>query len=581
MPRGRDANSRSGRRRKPRFVRPGKRVYTRDDFRPDRKRVSPAARIPRRAQLLLLLTAVGAMVVLVTLAGIIGSAFSSPLKPRLVSVTQTDAALGQRMQTLTSLRLKPARTAGRVDTIRIDPNQTEQTFWGVGGAITDSSAYLIEQLPKGVRTRLLERLYGSSGLGLSFGVVPIGASDFTALGRPYSYDDLKPGQVDPDLRHFSLNHDDKWDLPVLEQISDIQPKIKLFGATWTAPAWMKANDALNDLGFKGALLPKYYASFANYLVDWLKAYKADGVNIAAIAPENEPNSPSAFPSMYVSEAAEAEFIHYDLAPALSATSLSTTIFGGDVGLPRLDYQADLIAGPAGKDLGGLAWHCYSAPPTQLALAHTLDPSLIQVIAECASNLSKLPIQENVIGALANGASAYAAWNVALTASGGPVQKPNSGCGGCRGLLTVNPKSGGYSVSADAYVLGQVGHFVTPGAVRLATSDEPTFYANRQAAGPKAKKSVYGLNSNGILNVAYANPDGKLVLVTYNSTSTRQTIHVNDGTEQFTTTLPAGAMTTFSWNGTAPGTQLTTLLNSARQGASTVSSLRLTRAAPNS
>jgi glucosylceramidase len=538
--------------------------------RPDRPTARPDRPRPRSRRgrhfpppLAPALAGLGAVVVLVTLVSIIGSAASSPLKA-VASVTQTDLALGQRMQTLPSLDLKPATRSSATDTITIDPDEPQQTFWGVGGAVTDSSAYLIENLPSALRRRLLDRLYAPSGLGLSFGVVPIGASDFTAFGKPYTFDDVKPGQADPTLAHFSLNHDDKWDLPVLEQIARIQPKLKLFATTWTAPAWMKANDALDDLDFKGALLPQYYGSFANYLVDWLSMYKAHGVNVAAIAPENEPNSPSAFPSMYFSEVAEATFIHYDLAPALAASRLSTQIFGGDVGLPRIDYQADLIAGRAGRDLGGLAWHCYSAPPTQLALASHLAPTLTQIISECATNLSKLPIQANVIGSLENGASAYSAWNVALTAKGGPVQAPNSGCGGCRGLLTVDPKSHGFSVSTDAYVLGQVGHFVKPGAVRLATTDEPTFYKRGKALGL--------VDDTGILNVAYADPSGKLVLVTYNSDTTAVTVHISDGTKEFTAKLPAGAMTTFTWHSAAGGAGLRALSARAGKGGTAASGL---------
>jgi glucosylceramidase len=469
-----------------------------------------------------------------------------------VTVSQTDPMLGERLAPLPSVVLgnrgadapdssahpdPDAATSAATETIEIDSRQTKQTFWGVGAAVTDSSAYLIEKLPAKVRSRLLNRVYGRSGLGLSFGVVPIGASDFTAFGTPYSYDDVPAGSTDPELMHFSINHDDAWDLPVIEAITKIAPKIKLFATTWTAPAWMKANDALNDLGFKGSLLPQYYGTFADYITDWLKAYEARGVKIAAIAPENEPNSPSAFPSMDLNEPAEISLITNDLEPALKSAKLSTEILGGDVGMPRLDEQQQLAASPAGADLAGMAWHCYSAPPSQMAKAAAEYPKLSQVVTECAPNLSRVPTAEDVLGALANQGNAFSAWNLALDATGGPVETPNSGCGGCTGLVTVNARTGQYALSEDAYVLGQVGHYIVPGAVRLNSTDEPTYF---QHGGG------FGLNPNGILNVAFRNPSGKLVLVTFNQTPEPKTVRVVDGSQRFTVRLPAGAMTTFSW-----------------------------------
>ena len=488
-------------------------------------------------RLRLVLVLIGVTVALIVAADTCASTVGGPL----VRVVQTDGALGQRMAGLAPLALEtgPAVSHSDSDTISIDTHRPEGTFWGVGAAVTDSSAYLIHALPPAQRTRLLTQLYARAGLGLTFGSIPIGASDYTATGQPYSYDDLPAGQVDPQLRHFSIAHDERWDLPVLEQIVRIQPQIRFFATTWTAPPWMKANDRFDDLGFTGSLLPEYYRSFAAYLVDWLKAYAAHGVRVAALSPENEPNSPSRVPAMYMPLLAQEAFITLDLAPALRAGHLGTQIFGGDVGMPRSQEQEALISSTAGKDLAGVAWHCYSAPPTQMTAVINLAPVLRQIITECAEKLSRVPLQVDVLGALSNGASAFSAWNLALTATGEPVQLPNHGCPGCRGLVSVDPATHGYSLSEEAYVLGQVGHFVAPGAVRLPTTDQATWYRHG---------SVFGLAPNsGILSVAYRNPGGRMTLITYNPATYARTVHVDAGTQRFTATLPSGAMTTFAWS----------------------------------
>jgi hypothetical protein len=53
-----------------------------------------------------------------------------------------------------------------------------------------------------------------AGIGFTMGRVPIGGSDFSE--RPYTYDDLEDGEVDPNLASFSLQPEDEnlkvtWD----------------------------------------------------------------------------------------------------------------------------------------------------------------------------------------------------------------------------------------------------------------------------------------------------------------------------------------------------------------------------------
>ena len=76
----------------------------------------------------------------------------------------------------------------------VNENDTYQRMEGFGAAMTDSSAYLISQSTSAGRTALMNDLFSSSGIGISFLRLPMGASDF-ALSA-YSYDDLAPGHVD-------------------------------------------------------------------------------------------------------------------------------------------------------------------------------------------------------------------------------------------------------------------------------------------------------------------------------------------------------------------------------------------------
>ena len=128
-------------------------------------------------------TAVAVAVATLTIAAAPAIAASRPT----VLVTQSSARLGQRLRPRPPLRFHATAGARRV--IRI-ASRPLQRYIGVGGAMTDSSAELIEdQLSPGARRRLLDRLFsgGPRGIGLRFVRVPLGASDFTATGVPYTY----------------------------------------------------------------------------------------------------------------------------------------------------------------------------------------------------------------------------------------------------------------------------------------------------------------------------------------------------------------------------------------------------------
>src|ERR1700744_325229 len=125
--------------------------------------------------------------------------------------------------------------------------------------MTDSSADLIEnELAPRARRRLMALLFSPAprGIGLRFLRVPIAASDFTATGVPYTYDDLPPGQTDPRLRRFTIAHARVYVLPARGAALARDRDLYVEAVPWSAPAWMKANDGLDNLGDTGELLPR-------------------------------------------------------------------------------------------------------------------------------------------------------------------------------------------------------------------------------------------------------------------------------------------------------------------------------------
>ncbi|MBV8431213.1 MAG: hypothetical protein JO244_08630 [Solirubrobacterales bacterium] len=470
-------------------------------------------------------------------------------------MSQTKADLSQALTALSPLYFRPGSPPRRFRVITVDDTRRYQTMQGFGAAMTDTSAWLIwDKLPPRPRAALMQKLFGSGpeGIGISYLRVPIGASDFTRGRAPYSYDDLPRGKTDPTLAHFSIAHDAAYILPALRATRAIDPALTMLASEWSPPPWMKADDSFANPGPRtGSLRSADYPVLADYFVRFLQAYAAAGVPIQAITPQNEPEQLTAYPGMDFSESQEARFIGTDLIPALHAAGLQPSILGYDFELNCRQnvtavpcdpgYADQLVANPdVGPGLGGMAWHCYAGNLNQMSALHALAPQLAEVISECTSGrLTPGPPAQLEIAAARNWASAVVLWNLALDPHGGPVEPPNFGCQGCTGLVKINPGTGQYRLERDYYQLGQASRYVPPGALRIASN---TFVTDRTT-----NLSFQGsYTTPGLDDVAFLDPDGTRVLLTYNSGRSPVEFAVRWRGSYFTYTLAPRATATFRW-----------------------------------
>ena len=158
--------------------------------------------------------------------------------------------------------------------------------------MTDSSAWLIyDELDPPTRTALMNDLFGTGGIDSSFTVVPMGGSDFTRTGQPYTYDDVSAGQSDPRLTQFSIAHDASYILPALREMLTVNPQMTLMATPWTAPPWMKANDSFDDQKGAGTLDPSAFQPFADYFVKFLQDIPRRGYPARRSLPRTNPTPP--------------------------------------------------------------------------------------------------------------------------------------------------------------------------------------------------------------------------------------------------------------------------------------------------
>ncbi len=473
---------------------------------------------------------------------IAGPARASPPARARVRVTQTSADLSQAMRSLPATRFSPTtRIARGVRVVDVDDTRRYQRFIGAGGAMTDSSAWLIwTQLPAEKRQQLMQLLFAPSGAHLSFLRVSIGASDYTADGVPYSYDDEPAGQTDPQLADFSVGHDEPYILPALRSAQQLDPKVYVEGVPWSAPGWMKANDALDNHDHVGTLLPADYAVFARYLAAFVRAYRQQGVQVRGIGVEDEPGEPNPYPGMEMSTAQEADLVAHYIRPALRSAGLSVDTFGWDLSWGPPKAVAPLIGDARSGTLGGLAWHCYAGTPQFMSGVHTAVPRALQIVDECSTGSNDVfATSELLISSIRNWASAVALWNLALDPQGGPALSLGYGCQGCTGVVSVDPQTGQYTLSRDYYELAQFTHFIQPGAVRISSAH----FVSYRVGGPGHFQTI---TSSGLDDVAFLDPDGTRVVFAYNTATTPITFAIRWHASSFTYRIPPQATATFRW-----------------------------------
>ncbi len=423
----------------------------------------------------------------------------------------------------------PSSGVPSVPTIDVDENKSYQQMIGFGAAMTDASGFLIQnKMSAQDREALLQDLFGrTSGIGLSFVRVPMGASDFSL--RHYSYDDMSGTATDSTLQHFSIDADRGEKLPLLRRALAINPQLKLMASPWSPPGWMKSTNSL----ITGTLLPRFYDSFANYFVKFIRAYEAEGIPIYAISLQNEPNfEPANYPGMRLDAAARARVIGNHLGPRFGRAGIHTLIWDWDHNWDLPQQSLDVLADTsARKFVQGVAWHCYAGDVAAQSTVHDAYPDKDTYFSECSGGEWSPKFNENlkwfvntlIIGGTRNWARGVLLWNLALDENYGPHL---GGCGNCRGVVTINSSTGAYARNVEYYALAHASKFVKPGAYRIASE-----------GGDKNLSSVAFRNSD----------DNSKVLIVLNSGDHEQAFSVRSSGGTFSYVLSAGSVVTFTWN----------------------------------
>ena len=232
--------------------------------------------------------------------------------------------------------LKDFEVSKEVSKISLNVNQKYQTISGFGGAFTESSAHLLNQMSDSKRNEILKAYFSDNGAAYSMARTHMNSCDFSL--DHYSYSPI-PG--DKELKYFSIDEDRKDLIPMIKDALRISESgFKLIASPWTASPWMKDNNGWVG----GKLLPEYYETWALFFSKYVDAYKTVGIDIWGFTVENEPmGNGNNWESMHFTPKEMTHFVQHYLGPTLEANGKSDlVILGFDQNRAELEEWVDVM-----------------------------------------------------------------------------------------------------------------------------------------------------------------------------------------------------------------------------------------------
>ncbi|WP_083253245.1 glycoside hydrolase family 30 protein [Flavivirga aquatica] len=409
-----------------------------------------------------------------------------------VEVYETSAS-GNKLQ-----KLDKFEATNNSINVQLFPNQEFQTIIGFGGAFTESSAYLLNELSKENRNKILEAYFGKEGARYSLTRTHMNSCDFSLTN--YSYASV---EGDMSLENFSIDEDRNDLIPMIKDaMLTSKDGFKIFASPWTAPPWMKDNKSWVG----GKLLPEYYDTWALFFSKYIDAYKKEGINIWGLTVENEPHgNGNNWESMHFTPQEMTDFVQHHLGPKLEADGKGEVkILGYDQNREGLKEWVDVMYKDeaSSKYYDGTAVHWYESTydyfPDDLQYAHNKAPNkyLIQTEACVDSEIPKwkddawywskeatdwgwdwasedqkylhpkyVPVYRyarDIIGCLNNWVDGWVDWNMVLDTQGGPNWFKNW----CVAPIIVDPEKDEVYFTPIYYTLAHFSKYIRPGAKRI-------------------------------------------------------------------------------------------------------------------
>ncbi|HXS18819.1 MAG TPA: glycoside hydrolase family 30 beta sandwich domain-containing protein [Polyangiaceae bacterium] len=400
-------------------------------------------------------------------------------------------------------------------TITVNDGQVLGPWRGFGGTFNEKGWEAMKALSQADRDLAMQLLFDrANGAAFTHGRIPIGSSDY-ALNR-YS---LNETSGDFEMENFSLERDRRDLIPYIKAALAVRGDIHFWGSPWSPPTWMKTNNAFDRGNMKedGDTLDAH----ALYLARFVEEYEKEGIIVEAIHPQNEPGYLQDYPSCGWSPDLMTKYIRDHLGPLFADRLPNTEIWLGTMSAPGDKNIVDTVmttSAAANYVTGiGVQWGQDQYVGGYIS---SYQKPVMQTEHRCGNfpngnNTTRAPNDDayareswGYIRTYINyGVSYYMAWNMVLDTAGRNLDEVRPWAQNALLAVDVNAKS--LIITPTYYVFRHVAQYVDPGASRVAVQ--------------------------GGESLAWKNPDGDIVLVTYNGQGSpaEQTVAIGGSTYRIT------------------------------------------------
>ena len=346
--------------------------------------------------------------------------------------------------------------------IKVDKNQTRQSILGFGGAFTEASASIYNELDGDRKSEIIQAYFGDSGNQYNMGRTHINSCDFS-LGN-YALCE----EEDRKLDRFSIERDKKMLIPFIkEALNEASSPVLIMASPWSPPPWMKTNNQMNH---GGKLKEEFQDTWAEYYCKYIEFYERDGVPIWGISVQNEPEAVQTWDSCIYTGEEERDFIKNFLGPALKRNKYL------DKKLVIWDHNRDImversrtiLSDPdAAQYVWGTGFHWYNGDHfDEVQKVHDEFPDKELIFTEgCQEggpHIGSWDLGERYATSIINDLNRYTVgwidWNLLLDERGGPNHVGNY----CSAPIIVNTKTQDLLYQSSYFYLGHFSRFFSRG-----------------------------------------------------------------------------------------------------------------------
>ena len=414
--------------------------------------------------------------------------------------------------------------------IIIRSDQPNQTFkgWGTCFNELDYDAYnLMDQTNRQLFVKRAFNPYGD--LRLTVARIPIGASD-------YARDWYSCNETDGDfeMENFNIDRDKEAVIPSIKLAQAECPDMTFWASPWSPPQWMKTNKhyaqrQTSTNGCPFGVAPyfndqfiaedKYYNAYCLYFSKFIDAYKDEGINITSLAYQNEAYSNTPYPGCSWKAVTTGKFLANYLGPYFAEHHPEVSLIVGTMNTASMNVFEQILTTPnIGKYCTRIGFQWEGGTAINEVMTRHPEYEAVMTESECGSATFDWSAAAHTFSLinhyLANRVTTYTYWNAILKDNGiSPWGwKQNA-------LVQVNSANNQPNYTAEYYAFKHYSHLIPPGSKILATDE-----------------------SNLVLSAL--TPDGAIVIVAGNTSTTQKTLTMDvDGT-YLTATLPANSFTSY-------------------------------------